>query len=538
MSDMSETPTWITTAPLTIEASGVAAPVAMQEHDALHPGTRLDEFEILRVLGAGGFGIVYLALDHVLMRQVAIKEFMPAALAARGKGAIVSVRSASLADTFATGLNSFFNEAQLLASFDHPALVKVHRFWKANGTAYMVMPYYPGQTLKEVRGAMPTPPDEAWLRSLLEPLLGALELLHREGVYHRDIAPDNILLLPDGRPVLLDFGSARRVIGDRTQALTAILKPNFAPVEQYADEAGMKQGPWTDLYALGATMHFVLTGRAPVPAVMRAVRDAMPALSAPEGAPFPGVSTPFLAAIDWTLALAPEDRPQSVASMRQAFSGEVVPPVPSSRHADLHRTPELEQVPGSRMLARADVEIALDAVPGPDIAAQALQTGVASTAAAAPGRLSSPSPRRTHKSLVAIVALFGLGVLGWAVWALSPSAPSPGEAAPPIATTAAGVRPTDVRKTSPPTPTSTQVKTRSLDSPPAPTRAQRPDKAPAPAAKVAAGPRSPKEACGDLNFFARRLCLSRTCEAAAWRAHPQCVELRRVEDQRRRLKEQ
>lgn len=175
MSDLSEPPRWITTAPLTIGATGVAAPVVSEEHDALHPGTRLDEFEILRVLGAGGFGIVYLALDHVLMRQVAIKEYMPASLAARGKGAIVSVRSASLADTFATGLNSFFNEAQLLASFDHPALVKVHRFWKANGTAYMVMPYYPGQTLKEVCGAMRTAPDEAWLRSLVEPLLGALD---------------------------------------------------------------------------------------------------------------------------------------------------------------------------------------------------------------------------------------------------------------------------------------------------------------------------------------------------------------------------
>jgi len=112
----------------------------------------------------------------------------------------------------------------------------------------MVMPYYPGQTLKEVRRSMRGSPDEAWLRAFVEPLLGALELLHREGVYHRDIAPDNILLLPDGRPVLLDFGSARHVIGDRTQTLTAVLKPNFAPVEQYADEAGISWpksiAPW------------------------------------------------------------------------------------------------------------------------------------------------------------------------------------------------------------------------------------------------------------------------------------------------------
>ena len=130
----------------------------------------------------------------------------------------------------------------MLARFDHPSLVKVYRFWEANGTAYMVMPYYPRQTLQDVRRAMSAPPDEAWLRAVLEPLLDALERAAREGVYHRDIAPDNILLLPDGRPVLLDFGAARRVIGDSTQALTVILKPGYAPIEQYADDAGHAAG--------------------------------------------------------------------------------------------------------------------------------------------------------------------------------------------------------------------------------------------------------------------------------------------------------
>ena len=166
---------------------GLTGPV---DHDALLPGTRLDEFKIVRLLGAGGFGIVYLALDTVLLRQIAIKEYMPIALAGRGEGARVSMRSPAHAETFALGLESFFNEARLLASFDHPALVKVYRFWKANGTAYMVMPYYPGHTLKEARRGMSVPPDEAWLRAVVEPLLGALELLHSEGVYHRDIAPD------------------------------------------------------------------------------------------------------------------------------------------------------------------------------------------------------------------------------------------------------------------------------------------------------------------------------------------------------------
>ena len=296
--------------------------------DSLRTGIRLDEFEILRVLGTGGFGIVYLARDHVLQRDVAIKEYMPAVLARRGAGDTVSMRSTtgSCAETFARGLESFLSEARLLASFDHPALVKVHRFWRSHGTAYMAMPYYPGQTLKDVRLQMAGPPDEAWLDAFIQPLLGALELLHGEGVFHRDISPDNILMLPGGQPVLLDFGCARRVVADSSQWLTAHLKPQFAPLEQYAEEAGMRQGPWTDVYALGATLHFVLTGRAPTPSVVRAVRDVLPLLSSLAPQSLPGLPAHLLATIDWTLALAPEDRPQDVQTFRRALRGEIAPP--------------------------------------------------------------------------------------------------------------------------------------------------------------------------------------------------------------------
>src|SRR5262249_37748174 len=148
---------------------------------------------------------------------------------------MVVPHSEKVADTFALGLRSFINEAQLLASFDHPSLVKVYRFWEDNGTAYMVMPYYQGVTLKRALEALPAPPEEAWLQRQLGALLDALEVMHQAHCYHRDIAPDNILLLDDGRPLLLDFGAARRVIGDATQALTAFLKPGYAPVEQYAE---------------------------------------------------------------------------------------------------------------------------------------------------------------------------------------------------------------------------------------------------------------------------------------------------------------
>ena len=300
------------------------APAAVAEHDALPPGTRFGEFEILRVLGVGGFGIVYLTQDHSLERQVALKEYMPAALASRGVGPIITVRSASFAETYAIGLRSFVNEARLLARFDHPSLVKVYRFWEDNATAYMVMPYLQGITLRDARKAMAHAPDEAWIMSVIHPMLDALELLHREGVYHRDIAPDNILLPPEGPPILLDFGAARHVISDRTQSLTAILKPSYAPIEQYAEMTQMRQGPWTDLYALGAVMHFLLFGVPPAPATARAMQDDVEPI---EQRVVPGVSQRLLDAVGWTLRVRPLERPQNVAELRAALKGQA--PVPA-----------------------------------------------------------------------------------------------------------------------------------------------------------------------------------------------------------------
>ena len=340
---------WITTAP---EARLTSGPEKVSVRDSLAPGTRLlDEFEILGVLGTGGFGIVYLARDHLLQRDIAIKEYLPAVLSRRGEGAAVTMRAstADCAESFAKGLESFLGEARLLASFDHPALIKVHRFWRDNGTAYMAMPYYPGQTLKDVRLQMLAVPAEPWLAGLVSPLLGALEVLHRQGVFHRDIAPDNILILPDGRPVLLDFGSARRAVASGSQWFTAHLKPQFAPLEQYAEDESLGQGPWTDLYSLGATLYFVVSGRAPVASVVRAVRDTLPALSTAPPASLPGLSPRFLGTIDWTLALSPHDRPQDVAAVRRALRGEIAPPPPSPRFAA-----DAGRARGLRRTCRAD----------------------------------------------------------------------------------------------------------------------------------------------------------------------------------------
>jgi len=285
--------------------------------NALPTGAHLAEFELLRVLGEGGFGIVYLAHDHSLQRRVAIKEYMPSSLAMRSGPLDVVVTADKNQAVFDAGLDSFINEARLLAQFDHPSLLKVYRFWRANGTAYMVMPFYEGHTLKETLRQMGTPPDERWLTALLASLTEALAVIHAEHCLHRDIAPDNVLLLADsGRPLLLDFGAARQVIGDATQALTAILKPGYAPVEQYAEVPSLKQGPWTDIYALCAVVYAAIMGSKPPVSVARTVADScVPLVQAAAGR----YSERFLQAIDAGLRVRPDGRPQSVQAFRQAL---------------------------------------------------------------------------------------------------------------------------------------------------------------------------------------------------------------------------
>lgn len=282
--------------------------------NALPIGTRMGEFEIIGLVGEGGFGIVYLAQDHSLERKVALKEYMPASLASRGLNASVTVRSERLQETFEIGRRSFVNEARLLAQFDHPSLVKVYRFWEANATAYMAMPYYDGITLRDSLQRNPQYPDEAWLKKLLDPVTEALAIIHAHNCFHRDIAPDNIMLLRDGRPVLLDFGAARRVIGDMTQALTVILKPGYAPIEQYAEMPNMRQGAWTDIYALAAVVYYAVSKRLPPPSVSRIMQDTYAPLAETAKGRY---SDAFLRGVDQCLIVRPEQRPQTIGEMRE-----------------------------------------------------------------------------------------------------------------------------------------------------------------------------------------------------------------------------
>ena len=284
--------------------------------DALPTGTRLGEFEVQGLLGVGGFGMVYRGYDHSLHRAVAIKEYMPAALVGRTDGLQVVARSAADQQPFQSGLTSFMAEARLLARFDHPSLVKVYRFWEAHNTAYMAMPLYSGITLKQARSQMSGPPPEVWLRTVMWSVLEALKVLHASQTLHRDVSPDNIFLQDVGPPVLLDLGSARRAITESSHKHTAVLKVNYAPIEQYADAQGLSEGAWTDLYALAAVIHGCVCNDAPVPATFRVVQDRMPTFAsvAHTAQAHFGIShsQSFCQAIDHALALQPTDRPASV----------------------------------------------------------------------------------------------------------------------------------------------------------------------------------------------------------------------------------
>ncbi|MDH4061982.1 MAG: protein kinase [Aquincola sp.] len=548
---------------------------------ALAAGTRVAEFEIRRVLGSGGFGIVYLAWDHALEREVALKEYMPGTLADRGEGLRVSVRSQPMADTFALGLRSFINEARMLARFDHPSLVKVYRFWEDNGTAYMVMPCYQGRTLRQVRAGMVVPPGEVACRRVLDALLSALEVLHKEGVYHRDIAPDNILLGDDGLPVLLDFGAARRVIGEGNKALTSIMKPHFAPLEQYADQSAMRQGPWTDLYALGGTIYFLITGLEPVPAASRALHDDQPRLT--DLRP-PDCTQGFLAAIDWMLALKPPDRPQSVHMLRDVLEGRIAMPVRQAGDRTMPgfalRDKDIDILtgPGDLPTAGADVPpatgggertVLMPSAPAPLAAMPEVDRAPSS----AP--VSAAALHFTRRqSLVVLALLLVLNVLAWwwfaragghvdrvlpglaAGMASTPAsapasealaAPRPGiepnetvlSVLPPRVPRAGASTPADaapLRSTEPiaaaPRSVGDGVSLRPGE-PVTTAEARGRTAASGPLAAVVDAMQGPRERCGDRNFLSQLVCMKRECESAALRTHPECVKMREQEEAQR-----
>ena len=290
------------------KAHGQPAP---EGFSALSTGTRLSErYVIESVIGAGGFGITYLARHQALGKPYAIKEHFPRQFAFRD-GVSATVRPSD-APTFRWTLDRFLQEGRSLARCRHPSIVGVADVFEAYGTAYMVLEFEDGSSLGRWLDLLDRPPTQDEIDGILMPLLDALAYLHSHDMLHRDIAPDNIMIRRDGKPCLIDFGAARQAIAERSQVMSAIVKAGYSPPEQYTT-AGRSQGPWTDIYALAGTLYRALAGTRPAEATERQIEDELIPIA--EAVEYPEDYRPeFLAAIDAGLRLRPSERPQSVAT--------------------------------------------------------------------------------------------------------------------------------------------------------------------------------------------------------------------------------
>lgn len=513
--------------------------------DALPAGTRLGGYQIIEVLGRGGFGIVYLALDSSLQRQVAIKEYFPAELAMRCEDHQVWVKPGVDVNAYAVGKAAFLNEAKMLARFDHPSLARVHSFWEENRSAYMVMPYYEGRSLAATLAALPRPPDEAWLRAMLMPLLSALGTLHTAQCMHLDISPENIILLGDGLPVLIDFGVANRLATDKTQPLTALLNPAYAPIEQYSESETLPLGAWTDLYALAGVLHFAITGQPPTRATVRAVDDPQRPLAETVhtlSQRYPGLhySASFLAGIDKALSVKPRDRPRDVTEFQLCLDHALVAPEPSAAAAAPRGK---RNEPVFQPSTQGEERFAAD-----------------------PSSRARRPPSQSAPAWIAGLAVLALGSAGAWAWlqmkplptiVFSPPADSAPQVAVPSSAAPIAAAPEPVMPaTSPPVLAVTPSEPASAVAPAAPVMATAPELAAEPAASsvataapatepqpstrparpvtqpvtqtaTATEPRTPRAACGTRANFSLVYCMQAQCNKPRFAQHPQCTDLRR-----------
>lgn len=270
------------------------------------------DYRINGVLGQGGFGITYKAEDLRLSAPVAIKEYFPSELAVRDGGSTVEPRSVRDQRVLEWGRAKFLEEARTLARFRHPSIVRVSRLFEANNTAYMVLDFEMGPNLAEWRVELGREPTQAEADRIAAKLLDAVSAVHDAGILHRDIKPANVIMRDRAEPVLIDFGAARQALSAQSKTVHAIVTPGYSPKEQYAVDLD-RQGPWSDIYALGATLYFLVTGRPPPDALSRELGEEMQTAASARG-PW---RSDFLAAIDRAMNLNSDARPQSMAEWRE-----------------------------------------------------------------------------------------------------------------------------------------------------------------------------------------------------------------------------
>jgi len=312
------------------------------EGDALPAGTRVEQFVIERLLGLGGFGVTYLARDESLGVWRALKEYLPDHWGTRFGDGTVGPPTEAHADDYEWGLRRFLQEARMLAQFRHPHIVQVFQVVEAYGTAYMVMEYVEGRTLEEVVATDGPLPEER-VRALLLSLTDGLSAMHAEDLLHRDVKPANVMVRVDGSPVLIDFGAARQAMGARASDVTQFSSPGYAPYEQYVTGARegtvadrrAHQGPWTDIYALGAVAYWALSGKVPDAATVRMLSDDLPSVAKVASR---GVSAGLTSAVDAALAVRAQDRPQSLHEWRTLLVAPAAPdPEPAPKPDQLWR---------------------------------------------------------------------------------------------------------------------------------------------------------------------------------------------------------
>lgn len=300
-----------------------------QHLNALPAGFQLHWYEIRDVIGRGGFGITYLAYDRNLAHEVAIKEYMPVDMAARSTEGTVMAMDAEFEKRYDWGLERFIEEARTIGQFKHPNIVRVRNVFEAHNTAYMVMEYELGESLQEILSRRKVL-DEADIQTAIFPVIDGMKLVHAHGFIHRDVKPANIFIRVDGEPVLLDFGSARQALEQSRASLTSLFSKGYAPIEQYNTQD--EQGPWTDIYALGATMYRAIAGVPPSDAIDRssaislASRDTyVPALEVGEGR----YSRALLDAIDYAMKFKRVERPQTITEWQTVLQRHGPRPAPS-----------------------------------------------------------------------------------------------------------------------------------------------------------------------------------------------------------------